>query len=153
MRSLNMTIASKKRAIARQGNCPDWEADAWSVREIRTDRADAKGSMRRRAGNKISVGRRAAITRRNRRENCPAFLWTKKSACPITREALVEVVLASYHGICGSIGSMRLRALDFFAFGASYPKRAHAAGSIGIGLVRPVSRFTKLPEYFSDPVR
>ncbi len=83
----------------------------------------------------------------------PRFpLAEKKSAYPITREALVEVVLASYHGICGSIGSTRLRALDFFGFGASYPKRAHAAGSIGIGLVRPVSRFTKLPEYFSDPV-
>lgn len=44
--------------------------------------------MRKRARNRFSVGRCAGAARRNRRENRPAFLGTKKSACPIAREAL-----------------------------------------------------------------
>jgi hypothetical protein len=44
--------------------------------------------------------------------------------------------------------------LAFFTggFGASYPKRAHAAGSTGIGFVRPVFRFTNTPENGTAPV-
>ncbi len=67
--------------------------------------------MRRRARNRISVGSRATSSGRNRRENRPAFLWTKKSACPIAREALVQEIAESYQGISDFLGFPALAVL------------------------------------------